>query len=969
MLVTHRIGRLSLRIASAAAILIAVAGIPTGLIVFVGWPLPSAIPSTLDEAARLLTQPFDDAAVVKTLAAALWLLWASFCHALAVEVRTAARPDRSHCPTRWVTPQRALAAALVAGLAAGPSAAASAAVTSPAPVVAAPSAITALTHPLRPALTDLPGAETSAREQLAETKKEPHPASMRGRDAPRFAVRAHDGPITVVAADQRYTVTVKSGDTLWDIAETWLGDPHRWAEIFHLNRDRYDQHGRMRGGDHIEPRWVLTLPADATPPAADIRPKRPLTTAPSPPAPAPATTPSAEPRTAPGDDGVADPAQPPAAVTSPAATSAPATSTPTTRPPGTPPAPDRPAHQSPPGISLPTGGWIDLGLAAAVAAAAALVWRRRARRYHRRRPTPHLRTAEPHLARLPAVVSHIRRGLNRLEDDEPDDDPTTLSPAPNSSAVAAAADATGDPPSPAVPAPGTTFIDSWPAGGLGLTGPGAPAAARGFLASALASGNIDDPDARTTVVIPAPTLAALLCPATRHLPHTPRLTVTGSLAQALELVEEHTHHRTRLLFDLEVDSATQLPAANPAAEPVTPILLIADASAGHERARTAALLAQGQRLNIHGVLLGQWPHGDTVTVAENGTTTPGDLDTGRHGSHPKLQRLAVLTSDEALDLLATLAEAHTGAPQGHTALDEPPTQPATNVANPATTAPVPAADATDITDPGESPPGDDPDTSDAPAAGQAGHLHIQVLGRPQIIDMYDQEPLRHKARELLVYLTVRGGATQEQVLDDLMPSVPNRLAPHRLNTYVHNLRRLMRLTGGRATYIDRSNGTLRLNQQAVTVDLWQMQHALRQAQVTTDPQERRTALRAAVDAYHGPLADGHDYEWVEPYREAVRQQVLDAHLALADALTDQPDQALAVLETAISHNPYTEDPYVKAMQVHADLGQTEQIRILRRRLTRNLAEIDTEPTDATITLADRLITATQARPRPTDQAA
>lgn len=30
--------------------------------------------------------------------------------------------------------------------------------------------------------------------------------------------------------------TVKSGDTLWDIAEKRLGDPHRWEEIYELNK-------------------------------------------------------------------------------------------------------------------------------------------------------------------------------------------------------------------------------------------------------------------------------------------------------------------------------------------------------------------------------------------------------------------------------------------------------------------------------------------------------------------------------------------------------------------------------------------------------------------------------------------------------------------------------------------------------------------------------------------------------------
>ena len=90
-------------------------------------------------------------------------------------------------------------------------------------------------------------------------------------------------------------------------------------------------------------------------------------------------------------------------------------------------------------------------------------------------------------------------------------------------------------------------------------------------------------------------------------------------------------------------------------------LLIADATAVHQRARIASLLTQGQRLDIHGVLLGEWPDGNTVHVADDGTTSRADGDASRHGAHPAdLGRLAVIDPTETADLLRTLAEAHTG---------------------------------------------------------------------------------------------------------------------------------------------------------------------------------------------------------------------------------------------------------------------------------------------------------------------
>src|SRR5205823_8785699 len=73
----------------------------------------------------------------------------------------------------------------------------------------------------------------------------------------------------------------------------------------------------------------------------------------------------------------------------------------------------RSSRANPPGISLPGGSWMDLGLAAAIAAAAALVWIHRRRRYRPRPPSPELRLDDPDLAPLPPVVTDIRRGLRR----------------------------------------------------------------------------------------------------------------------------------------------------------------------------------------------------------------------------------------------------------------------------------------------------------------------------------------------------------------------------------------------------------------------------------------------------------------------------------------------------------------------------------------------------------------------------
>jgi DNA-binding SARP family transcriptional activator len=222
-----------------------------------------------------------------------------------------------------------------------------------------------------------------------------------------------------------------------------------------------------------------------------------------------------------------------------------------------------------------------------------------------------------------------------------------------------------------------------------------------------------------------------------------------------------------------------------------------------------------------------------------------------------------------------------------------------------------------------------------------------------------------------------GTAAAEAILDDVLGDAPTSKAAGRLYTYVSDLRNALTRTGGRSTYITHPAHRYVLNRDTVETDLWRMRQAIHHATHTNDPDERRTALRRAVDTYRGPLAGDTDYEWIEPYREAVRQQALDATLALADALTDNPAEQITVLEAAIHHHRYTEQLYQQAMKARAALGHLDAIRTLHRALTRALGEIDTEPTTEPTALANQLVAQEQnagrqplrQAPRPCDGAA
>ncbi|MFC4866296.1 OmpA family protein [Streptomonospora arabica] len=169
---------------------------------------------------------------------------------------------------------------------------------------------------------------------------------------------------------------------------------------------------------------------------------------------------------------------------------------------------------------------------------------------------------------------------------------------------------------------GTATVVDLSAGGLGITGPGAPGAARSLIAPALTTNE----DAPLRLIIPRSDADDLLgAQTTARLAerHTPALTLTPDLSHALTLLH------TELLARPDSDDEAP-PTAD--AHPSTPVLLIASPDADHT-AELRALLAQGRTIGIAALLLGGWPRATvTVNADHTLTTTDTDLDhlTGAH---------------------------------------------------------------------------------------------------------------------------------------------------------------------------------------------------------------------------------------------------------------------------------------------------------------------------------------------------
>ncbi|SER08218.1 DNA-binding transcriptional activator of the SARP family [Lentzea xinjiangensis] len=503
-------------------------------------------------------------------------------------------------------------------------------------------------------------------------------------------------------------------------------------------------------------------------------------------------------------------------------------------PPPPAPSPEMAQHekQLPQPDSAPTGrttAFVSTALAAAVSAALVVARRRYRGRY---KPGSGLRDDLP----VAPVVYELQLARDRSEHQATSDDDATPLGVRNGQEVA---------------------LDLAACGGLGLVGPGAVAAARALVLTALT---------RTTVAITAEDLASLLGEA-----------AVGEPPSALRIVSS--------------------------------------------RRQLEVTLAQASSRQLSGVFLGQWTHGITLYIGVDGTVSSASPGPGQELTGVKLFHLG---DDDAHDLLGLFREAEQR--------------------------PQPAAAETALEISANVVPADRPP------------LQLRLLGTPAL-RWPDAEhdvtaTIQPRLRELVVFLAVHPqGTTREALVNALWPANTSDKANNALNTALSRLRNaIAKATGGTITDIAIvGGGRYRLNPDLVEVDYWHLDRAITARRSASTAQERTEAYRQVVSLYTGPLAEGVESEWLEPLREAVRRDVIDAAAALAHALRDvDPEQTLELLELARAFDPHNELLYRDIMRLQGRLGRLEAIPRTLALLTSKLAEIDDKPSPEATWLAANL---------------
>ncbi|GAB3979305.1 hypothetical protein GCM10029978_074330 [Actinoallomurus acanthiterrae] len=952
---------------TAALVLIAAtAGLPLVFIAVAGAPIPSRLPDW-NQINTTLSRPDDGTLLLGFIKYLAWLLWAIWASLVLLEAAAQIRGRPAPRIPGLDGPQR-LAALLITSLGAtviGTSLSISRGGTLPAApaaltVATAPRHATAAAHELesepakpedRPAAppygrahrpTQSEGttdAEVTASASQASRQREvtirftfdssevssfaQEALARAARDirehtdpAHPIVITGHTDSIGPAAYNQR--LSAQRARSVRDALASLIG-PHYRFEV--------------RGRGETEPIAAETRPDGGDDPAARARNRRTEITYVVKRSAQPHATPSPAPSHQGGDNGGTVPAAPATPSAEPTTASSPTASVPQ-RPPAPvvsqdPPVTTSPTHP-PTTVNLPSGAMVGLSFAAGVGAALAVSRLHRRRRHRTPDSGPDLGTREPE---HPPVVRRLRRAdlaahvSGHVDPAQASSENGALQLFPLASSGRIVLGVRND------------EDVTVPIGGLvvGLAGPGRRGAARALLLALLTHAGDHDVE----VVIPRRDAAGLFAldpdDVDELAGRIPALRVTSDLSAALRLLESERIHRARLLdTTTDAQDLTAVRQTDPT-EPLPRLVLAATTSKEHER-RVEALAAAAGVYDMAIVSLGglgEHP-GPTVHLDDHGNVT--SVDGADPGLWQDLRMFHVTTAD-AHQVLDVIRDAH-GTPE-----PEPGPRPVNETA---------AAD----TEPA-------PPVLEEPDATSERPVQLQVLGLP-IVRVGDREletGIRGKGRELLSYLAVyANGATRDALLAAMWPDVDRKYAVMRFHAALHDVRRELRRATGMVdeNFIVVVADRYRIDPELMSVDLWRFQTALHRASHAEDDQTRVALLQEAADTYEGHLVSEvtyeQAYEWIEPEREALRRQAVEALIHLAALYEPQePERSLTVLERARSLDRYAEEIYQRIMTLQARLGRLDAVRRTYRLLETSLEELSVDPSQETQQLLWRLL--------------
>jgi DNA-binding SARP family transcriptional activator len=439
--------------------------------------------------------------------------------------------------------------------------------------------------------------------------------------------------------------------------------------------------------------------------------------------------------------------------------------------------------------------------------------------------------------------------------------------------------------------------------------------------------------------------------------------------------------RARLFFNEGVEDVWGHLAAYPderlpallvvAAEPPTTLRGVAEAFGQEGPSLGAGLLALGWR-PTHSVV-----HAEVASLSEldlvSDLPCPRQLSPLVLDDDASAQAVDVLLrvfpkteDDQPESEVPELAELPVEAPVTCNASSSPrrPAVPATEP-SPLTRGPAPIASpepvATPASDEAEEPPSEpyvprQPDVS----APLPGLVVVRCLGALEV--WRDERMLRkgwrNKAREILAYLIGHpSGAPKDRIVEELWPGIDPVEGSERFDRMASEVRSRVRGADDSGRYVDKEDDVFYLEPGAWWSDAWELERLVSDAEREEDQGDEVRKLREAVGLYRGEFCQDYYYPWAEGVRERFRALAVRACGRLADLLSDRgkEDEAIAVLDQGITADPVCEDLSRRAMAIEARLGRRAAALARYRKLEATLdAELGVEPDPETQGLAAQL---------------
>ncbi|MCP3017200.1 OmpA family protein [Nocardiopsis dassonvillei] len=217
--------------------------------------------------------------------------------------------------------------------------------------------------------------------------------------------------------------------------------------------------------------------------------------------------------------------------------------------------------------------------------------------------------------------------------------------------------------------------------------------------------------------------------------------------------------------------------------------------------------------------------------------------------------------------------------------------------------------------------------------------------------------MRGATRRMLALLALHPNGMGTEVLTDALFSHSAESKARGLrNTASSDARRVIReaLGDGEAEILEVTSGRYRILREAVDVDVWCFDAALKAASATRDADQRLAYLRIAAAEYTHELLSEVELPWIEEKRQAYRRAAADCFVSLAKA-SEGPEQGLVWLERARESDGLNEAVYQEIMRTQSALGRLDAVERAYQELSERLKAMRARPSAATSRLFQELL--------------